>query len=287
MSQASTPAKVCIRCGQDCSRRARRKDQHGRYHCEECLNKAAAAKHVPEVPADAMDDGPLPLLEEPAAAMVEQKVCPNCRRAVGAEAAICVGCGMDLRTGKRLTAVVGVDREGEKKKAAAKPRSQLSRREREIEESMRIARRAWINPIIMIAVGVGIMSIVYGSQAGAAGVLGYLIAFGIQLFIGLVVYFVCSIMWIGFDEPIPMTALRLAGVYALADVAFSLVGMVAVPGLGLMGMAVFIIPMFVYVGLLSQVMEIELVDAIIVALVTAVVRTFIGAMVVAWAMGLL
>ncbi len=40
----ATPAKTCIKCGQDCSGKPRTKDAQGRYTCRECYDKLMAAR---------------------------------------------------------------------------------------------------------------------------------------------------------------------------------------------------------------------------------------------------
>jgi hypothetical protein len=50
---------------------------------------------------------------------------------------------------------------------------------------------------------------------------GYGIFYGLQLAIGVpigvVAFFLCCLLWMGFDAPMHLTALRLVGVYALTD----------------------------------------------------------------------
>jgi len=157
-------------------------------------------------------------------------------------------------------------------------RKELSRR-----EAKRQRLWMWVAPLIMIVVGCGLMGGLNFSRNGIEGLIAYAITFGISLAIGLFVYFAASIMWIGFDEPLPVTALRLTGVYALADIGFSLVGMI--PRFGMVGFAIWLVPAMIYVGLLVKVMDIETEDAVIVAAITTVAKILVVFIVVATLLG--
>lgn len=112
--------KICIVCGEDCADRPRIKDGRGRYACKAC----AAAKRGGGAAVDqGGDDGLIPLDEgvgvAGGVASVEQLVraaesdaepmgmrsmdgCPKCGTAVMPEQVLCVSCGTDLRSGKKL-----------------------------------------------------------------------------------------------------------------------------------------------------------------------------------------
>ncbi len=113
------PEKICVICGEDCSRRPRTKDPKGRYYCNACYEAAragasgAAAKSGPvDSPDDVFalgkdDNMALDMLEEiapaqPAAAADGPAVlpCPGCGVATPAGTVLCTSCGYNLQTGR-------------------------------------------------------------------------------------------------------------------------------------------------------------------------------------------
>lgn len=95
----------------------------------------------------------------------------------------------------------------------------------------------------------------------------YLIKYAVFVPIGLIVFVACSAIWIGFDQPFGITALRLAAIYAIADAVGEVVR--GIP------LAQFIVPGLVYIGLLIKWLELDSQDAIILAVVTAAVRSIL------------
>lgn len=319
MPEGAAPAKICISCGQDCSRKPRSKDKQGRYTCDECSTRPKAAGALPTpnghatdspmpIVAAPADDGTIPFLDEESVASKPTVIaCPNCARPLASDAMICMGCGFNRATGRNVTTAMGDDdaagsggKGTGKKKAKGKgpPRKCSScghdlsglksltcpecgkvnprpnRRDYDREEARRVVRNAWVQPIIMTAVGLTVSTLIVVAARGEADALAHLILFGASLIIGLAVYIVCSFLWIGFDEPLPMTALRLMGVYALADIGYTLVGLVPMSGFGVMGLGMWIAPTVVYFLLLAQIMELDIEDAVIVAVATSILKIY-------------
>lgn len=111
-------SKTCALCGCDCTCRPRVKDAKGRYYCRECYDNAnqkarrpsAAARYsvgaadravrrAPHEPVDALQG----LLQAERAEPPASKpiACPGCGATTGG-GVICLACGYDIRTGKRL-----------------------------------------------------------------------------------------------------------------------------------------------------------------------------------------
>ncbi len=324
MSGAAASAKVCIICKQDCSRKPRSKDKQGRYTCDECAASAKAARVTAPAEPSAVaadDDGAIPFLEEESATSRPAMVgCPNCARPLASDAVICMGCGFNRATGRNVTTAMGEGaapgepsagrgRGGRAGKAAGRKCKSCgydlrglstakcpecgtvnvkpTRQERDREDAARVRRNAWLHPIIMIVVGLTVISIMVGAAHGSAAVAGQLVAFGISVVLGLLVYLFCSVLWIGFDEPIPLTALRLTGVYALADIGYTAIGLLPIQVGIFMGFGFWTAATVIYVLLLSHIMELDLVDAIIVAIVTTVAKVIIVGFIVAKLSGLI
>lgn len=104
----SSPSKICIRCGQDCSAKPRTKDTQGRYTCKACADaapkpKAAAAP----VPAEPDPDAALM-----AALMAQAKPditesCPSCGSGLAPGAVICTICGYNKQSGRSQKSIIG------------------------------------------------------------------------------------------------------------------------------------------------------------------------------------
>jgi hypothetical protein len=111
-------SKLCTVCGVDCSGRPRVKDQQGRYMCQECFDRAKATKHVQKAPPPApaavapvaakapavnMNDNSFLLdLGTKSVGTGKSQSCPECGRALTEGTVICIGCGHNMKTGKRL-----------------------------------------------------------------------------------------------------------------------------------------------------------------------------------------
>jgi len=102
--QGAAAAKLCRVCGEDCSTRQRVRDKQGRYVCKDCLDRAkaqhggAAAGGSGEVGGETpsgSDDwlfGDIPRTEP----------CPSCQAPVRDDQQICLRCGYNKRSGKKV-----------------------------------------------------------------------------------------------------------------------------------------------------------------------------------------
>lgn len=115
-------AKVCVHCGQDCSKKARTKDAQGRYACKECHEAAVArAARGPAIPAKpievkrpAVPAAPpsRPAVraqteEEPGVlsellTQVKTVACTACGAPMEPGAVFCTRCGVNTKTGQRI-----------------------------------------------------------------------------------------------------------------------------------------------------------------------------------------
>lgn len=112
---ADAGVKVCSVCGLDVSGKPRVKDAAGRYMCQDCLAKAKAARGAQTAPppkpkptttaAPSGEDDNAFLLDiggKGSVASQGVKPCPECGRALTEGSVVCVGCGYNSATGKRL-----------------------------------------------------------------------------------------------------------------------------------------------------------------------------------------
>jgi hypothetical protein len=234
--------------------------------------------------------------------------CPNCGRPVNDKAAVCVSCGYSKAHGRIL-------QESDVPKSADPPRgvrqqckkcnydlrglksakcpecgtinTRPSRRERDREDAAAVARETYLQPTLMFLIGAVLSTAIYAaywSHRGAepaAGALVYLVNLAVSIPIGVIVYWTCCLIWIGFDAPVHLIALRVAGIYAATDVGYGLFMFVPLPWWaesGVMGL--------IYVALLQHFLDMDLEDAVIVGLITFIVKV-VGFLVIMAKMGII
>ncbi|MFO0831142.1 MAG: hypothetical protein U0637_04765 [Phycisphaerales bacterium] len=248
MSQNAAPVKVCVVCKQDVSKRPRVKDAQGRYVCETCM-VARAQRRAPAprpseqagAPAARASDGGelvldsieqldsagagdvyLPEGYDPSLAVAAVTAQPEptarAREAVPAKAKggrakeaprhLCRHCGYDM-------AGVLVKRCPECGKITAAPKDAgLLETEREVR------RKVYTRPLVLMGVGftVSLIALAVGHASlgdYAVHFVGWLLAVPI----GVLTFWVCSLMFLEYDAPFHITALRLGGIYACVGIA--------------------------------------------------------------------
>lgn len=318
-SPNAPPPKLCTRCGTDCAGKPRMKDQRGRYTCQACVDQLMAKKAsagrgqsaegasekatavAPSEPDgfDVFDLAPDPKESKTAP-------CPNCGKPVSAQAAVCVACGFskqlgrllrpsdtpksdDLPRGKRIQCKK-CDYDLRGLKTARCPEcgtinTNPTRRERDKANSAEIARETYLKPLMYLAVGLLGMCLIHAFRFGGGpdAVVAYGLGYAIQLVIGLIVYLSCCAIWIGFDAPMHLTVLRIAGIYALVDLIGTVLSFIPIMG-GIIG---WIVGLLIYIGLLMDLLELDIQDTVIVALLTSVVRRIVFTVIVLKLYGLI
>jgi hypothetical protein len=260
-AQSTSTRKTCAHCRQDCSKKARMKDPQGRYYCKECFEvamreaKAAAERRVaerepePELLAE--------IVPEEAAGPVVQAVavmagCPDCGKPMPAGSVLCTACGYDSRQGRRLIGAVAKVKEDEGKKAV-----------READRSA--VAKAYLVPLGIFAVSVGLTfaflsNLRHGQELGTA----ILASYAVTVPVGLVVFWILSVVWFGVDAPLHIIALRLAAVYATGQ-AVNALFMMLTGGYGGLGIVTTIA---LYTVMHMVLLELEKAEAIVVSVLT-------------------
>jgi len=146
-------------------------------------------------------------------------------------------------------------------------------------------RDAYVKPLMMIGIGLAcrVVAEVVGGPTlnqGMWSALGHLAAFAVLVPVGLLVYLSCCLFWIGFDAPIHLCALRIAAVYAVTGAVWILVAFIPI---GIVRMGIIAI---VHVGLMQDMLELELNDAAIVGILTIGLWLFILIIGLAHSLGL-
>jgi hypothetical protein len=247
------------------------------------------------VPESLMVDGIIAVEPEKDKPRLHTRQCESCAKLINAEVSICPYCGYDTRVGspgtlkQPLYACVkcGYDLAGlpeppvcpecgtlnPKRKKPRTPRSA------ELEEQSReIARMAYLRPAIMLGGGLLALFILTAALGKPTDMLAYGLKYLFDVPVGLGVYVVCCLLWIGFDMPLHLIAFRLAAIYAVVDVLDALGGL-----LGIFGFLFWGLIYFAYLGLLKEELDIEFQDAWILAFLTSFAKFLVGA-ILAWAL---
>jgi len=289
----SVPApKVCIKCGTDCTGKPRTKDPTGRYTCRPCFE--ATAKAPPPAPPVAEDDAlPIGLVEDAVPILtVGLQTCPSCQSSVPHGSAICVQCGYDLIKGKAIKIDTSIPKEesavparegkcgkcGYSIKGLKAPRcpecgtliGRLTDRERRDRENAQTVKWAYLKPLIHLAIGLLGAGIFYGAM-GEPELIGFhVFRYVITVPIGVIIFLACCYLWIGFDAPVHLLCLRLAGVYALVDLSAIFASFIPVWPVQAA------IVTFAYIGLLAESLDLDIQDAVIVGIITSGAKVVIG-----------
>jgi hypothetical protein len=301
-------AKMCTTCGCDCSKIERFKDPQGRYFCGSCHKALRAAAAAARQPVAAAVAAPLEIppeqesigfsFDEPepahAAAAKPPRACSNCGRLLGS-AIVCTSCGFNTETGKLLSTVKAKAGKGRKCSKCGYSLAGLdsalcpecgtinvpkSRRDRDREDSSKVVRNEYIKPVLMMAIGLGVSLAIANSQGfGMEASIIYLIKYAIFVPFGVLGFFLCCMIWIGFDAPMHLTAMRLAGIYAVVDAVDATLELMPLP----IVLITWLVPAVLYIILLSQILDLELVDAFLLALVTFFIRMGVFIMIAAYA----
>lgn len=247
--------------------------------------------HVAEAdePAIAADDnGIIPIADEPEESGARRKPrgCPACQRMVPAGAVICVLCGYDFRKGFQpgrgagagvirpgvLTCpTCGYDLRGLKspkcpecgETASAAAVKDVAKR-RTAEEQYRFM---YILPWAMLGSGLFVSAVVLAATGRSAAIPWYMVLFAGQLVSGFIVYVACGLLWIGFDAPLWLQAVRLGGISAVMmalRVMASLLG-ARFFAFGITGMFGLLILGTLYCWMLAVLLDLDFEDAWLLA----------------------
>lgn len=308
-------SKICGICSEDCSDRPRVKDQKGRYYCKTCVTehekRAAAAALAPATTAAVpADDEPFRLDDDQAFELADNKPggdpmpiemldraekikgCPVCMHTLAPGAKICISCGYDMdkgiqssthiersaskkHKGKRgyLCANCGYDLEGLRDPVCPEcgTRVNISRRAKlDADIKSQVFHEEYKKPLVWFAVGFVVVGIALAIKGEPMGFAGYAILLALQLPFMLIGLWLCQLTFLGEMGNIPLNTVRIASALALGNAVDEIVPIAFF----------FITPgTLVYVGVLMDLFDIDISDAVgvaIVMFVTKVIATFVA-----------
>jgi hypothetical protein len=155
--------------------------------------------------------------------------------------------------------------------------------DKEREESARAARMEYIKPIVMLGIGAGAMIAILTSSAGDEEISGatvaafYPIKLAIELAIGVAALWIAAKLWLGGVDTLGLAIVRLAGIYAMSD----LIAQATAP-LMILG---WLITFVCYIGMLMWLFELEAGEAMILAIITFLLKLAVGAVLLMTIMG--
>lgn len=212
--------------------------------------------------------------------------CAACGRIMAKSSVICVSCGHNRETGRN----VGTGRLAGAGKACSKcgydmtgaptvrcpecgtVNTKKGRRDHDREYSKQIARAAYIRPLMQVAIALPIAFLLACHQGGLATGVVYLFQFGVSLPVGTIAFFLVCLMLTGFDEPLHVAGLKLAGIFAIADVVSLVFNYIPMPWIH------WAVPLAIYVGMLMEEFDLEMMEAGVLAVLTFIFKmgAFVG-----------
>lgn len=277
----SSVLKLCFLCGVDCSNSPRVKDTKGRYVCKPCADKAIAEKGAGRSP-----DAVTPLAvnggAEPAAPATTSSASPDAdafelaaepkaseklpRRSADREASArfksvteCTNCGYS-------TAGLPQPKCPECGHII-KPKSRL---EHLAETSKETTRAEYLRPIFYFVGGLIGLALIHLIRGDPFALLVDSLSVIIQVPIGVGVFWLCCLMIFGFDAPMHLTALRLAGIYSVVGAVGTLVDLFTI------GIVTFVVTGIVWIGMLMSELDLEIQDAVIYSLMSNFIMFVVG-----------
>lgn len=169
----------------------------------------------------------------------------------------CPECGYDLRglrddtcpeCGLKLT--YGVMRRAQDARSGVRPPSGIDKKS-----------------IIMAVIGLTLSAAIGWLSNGSTGFLSLGADFVLTVAIGWVVFFVSSIAWIGFDQPLRTTLLQTIGAFGMFAGIWAVMTLIPVPGL-----VRSVIGFLILTALLADALDIDYQDAGIIAIVVSVMK---------------
>lgn len=274
MAGNASTQKICLICKQDCAGKPRVRDNEGRYYCKSCL--ANKKQEQERNGAIAIEKTEMPAM----------KTCSVCIRPMAPGTVVCMNCGHDTRKGIQTSSLVQKTRTKKGERELKCPncgydmtgapgltcpecghRVDIARPDRHIKSARNdTVRDAYRKPILMILIGLVGVSLFMSMFGQGDDLPTYFLFYAISVPIGILGFFLCCMIWLGFDAPWHLTALNLAAVYAVTDLVQACAGLIPIPLVPLL------ISLLCYMGLLSSMLDLEWEDTWLVAVVTFLIK---------------
>ena len=122
----------------------------------------------------------------------------------------------------------------------------------------------------LAAVGLTIGATVWAFNGGTLGLAAFGVYFTYNVIIGWLTFFFCSMLWIGFDQPLRKTVVQTIGAFGLYSGVSAGLSVLPLPGI-----VQFVIGAVVLIWMLSELLDIDLQDAAIMSVLVAALNVMI------------
>lgn len=278
MTETTTPNKprTCVFCGTECAQVAHVRNARGQYACKACLPE-------PE---------PGPLEVEPRdLSQMHRAPCSKCGTEQRIGVPECPGCGyapprdpgsprlpkpkLGPTSKPRVCRKCSYSLEGLKQNACPEcgtPFSLFTRREWDEATSDDVARQAYLKAAAIALGGVVLGSGVYLMSGRWVLAAAFPVVWLVSSFVGLAVTIACCATWLGFSSSIRLMTVQIGAIHAATLGVMTLV-VAFIPSL----IGAIIISGFLYIYLMSEMLDIDSFDARIVGFICLAVH-WIGLM---------
>lgn len=258
---------TCKLCARDCSGIPHVRDKSGRCVCEACcrtVNAGRSPQSAPDHDAEAIELEP----DQPSS----RGVCPSCFRPLPPDTGRCVSCSSELRLSARPDISIptcqkcGYDLTGAKSLICPECGTTQRPRPKNHNLSHHVVRDAYLKPVIATVCGLAAVVLFLVAYGSPESIPSTLLAILVQSAVGLAIFWVCSLIWIGFDEPFHFNALRLLAIYSISWTVLLLtlaIPFVCFPAL--------LAPAILFVLLHKKMLDLDFPDAALVATITGIV----------------
>ena len=232
----------------------------GNYICKSCDDARANALDPDDIALE--PDRP-----------TKRGVCPSCFRPLPPDTGVCVSCSAGLNrnaspdgSGPKCQKC-GYDLTGAKSLICPEcGTTQRPRAKKDLDMSREVVRDAYLKPAIAMLVGFACVILFLVAYGIPESIPSILIAILVQSVVGLAIFWLCSVIWIGFNEPFHINAMRLLAIYSISWTVLLLT--LSIPFLCF---ASLIVPAVIFMLLHKKMLDLDFPDAALVSVITGFV----------------
>ncbi len=136
--------------------------------------------------------------------------------------------------------------------------------------SREVIRDAYLKPAIAMVLGFVAVTVYLLAYGAPDMIPSTLLAILIQSAVGLAIFWICSVVWIGFDEPFRINVMRLLAIYSISWTILLIA--LSLPFLCTVSV---IVPAIIFTLLHKKMLDLDFPDAVLVSVITGAVWIFV------------